>query len=257
MTFDVNEFQVGQPITFNFEELKSELTEKVQHYKTLVYTDDQVADAKKDKANLNKLREAIETRRKEIKKECLKPYEDFEVKVKEIVAILDEPIGLIDKQVKEFESKKKEDKREQIELLWDEIDAPEWLGLSQIWDDKWLNATTSLKSIRESIENTITRIRNELSVIASLPHSEECEILYRECLDLAMATKESQRIAEIQKAVEASKMPTDNIPEPEELIEHYENDVKMTVRFEAELTVSEAKELKAWFKAHNIKIKQI
>ena len=41
-----------------YEELKQELTEKVSMYETMVYTDDQIKEAKADKANLNKLKKA-------------------------------------------------------------------------------------------------------------------------------------------------------------------------------------------------------
>ena len=94
----------------NFEELKNELTERTEKYKNLVYTDEQISLAKADRASLRKLVDALDSRRKEYKKHCLKPYEDFEKAVKTLTGIINEPIGLIDKQVKAFESLKKEEK---------------------------------------------------------------------------------------------------------------------------------------------------
>ena len=42
-----------------------------------------------DTANENeKLREALENKRKEVKRECMAPYTDFEAKVKELVLSL-------------------------------------------------------------------------------------------------------------------------------------------------------------------------
>ena len=43
----------------------------------------------------DKLREALETKRKEVKKECMAPYTDFEGKVKELVGLIDKPLSLI------------------------------------------------------------------------------------------------------------------------------------------------------------------
>ena len=54
MELRVNEVTIPEKISFNYEELKAELTEKVAFYETLVYTDDQVKDAKADRATLNK-----------------------------------------------------------------------------------------------------------------------------------------------------------------------------------------------------------
>lgn len=60
MELKMNEYQLPQNISFNFEELKAELTEKARLYETIVYTDDQIQEAKKDKANLNQAEEGTE-----------------------------------------------------------------------------------------------------------------------------------------------------------------------------------------------------
>ena len=46
MELKINEVQLPEQITFNYEELKQELTEKVSMYETLVYTDEQIKEAK-------------------------------------------------------------------------------------------------------------------------------------------------------------------------------------------------------------------
>ena len=63
-----------QIIDFNFEDMKSELSIKLKQYNALVVTEDSIKSAKDDKAQLNKLRTAIENKRKEIKNQCLAPY---------------------------------------------------------------------------------------------------------------------------------------------------------------------------------------
>lgn len=70
-------------IEWNHEEIKREVAERVRYYKNLAYTDDQIADAKKDRATLNKFVQELEATRKAVKKQCLAPYEDFEKKIKE------------------------------------------------------------------------------------------------------------------------------------------------------------------------------
>lgn len=44
MELRVNEVQIPENITFNYEELKQELTKKVSMYETMVYTDDQIKE---------------------------------------------------------------------------------------------------------------------------------------------------------------------------------------------------------------------
>ena len=101
-------------IDFNFEELKTQLASSLELYTGLVVTEDGIKSAKEDRAKLNKLREALETKRKEVKKECMAPYTDFEGKVKELVGLIDKPIAAIDGQLKGYEDKRRSEKREAV-----------------------------------------------------------------------------------------------------------------------------------------------
>lgn len=107
MELKMHDVQFPEVIEFNFTELKQEITEKAALYKNMVYTDETIKEAKADKATLNKFITALEDKRKEVKKQCLQPYEDFEKQIRELVAIVDEPVQLINEQVKAYEDKKK------------------------------------------------------------------------------------------------------------------------------------------------------
>ena len=100
-----------QAIEFNFDELKTELSARLEKYENLTYTEDAIKTAKEDRSNLNKFKEAIDKRRKEIKKLCLKPYEEFEKRIKELVFLVDKPVMAIDTQIKNFELQKAEAKK--------------------------------------------------------------------------------------------------------------------------------------------------
>ena len=106
---------IPQAIEFNYDELKKQLPERLAYYKNLVVTEDSIKSAKADKATLNKLRTAFEEARKEVKRDCLRPYEDFNSKESELVGMIDEAIQSIDGQVKNFDGQKKEAKKQQIE----------------------------------------------------------------------------------------------------------------------------------------------
>ena len=114
MELRIEELSFPQAIEFNFEELKAEITAKSALYANMVYTDETIKEAKADKAALNKFIKALEDKRKEVKKECLQPYEAFEKQMKELVAIINEPVRLIDGQVKTYEEKVKAEKLEKI-----------------------------------------------------------------------------------------------------------------------------------------------
>ena len=251
MQLQISDYSLPQAISFNYEEIKQELTAKVEMYKTLVYTEDQVSSAKKDRANLNAFKKSLNDERIRLEKEYLEPFNDFKNKVNELIKIVDEPVAIIDKQVKGFEEEKKNAKRKDIEELWASKTKPDWLKLEQIWDDKWLNVSVTMKQVDTAIANELSRIDSEIGVIQSLPHADEALILYRESLSISLANAESERIAKIQKAVEESKV-SEVIEEHEEISEE-----RMTVSFQCTMTVSQAKALKNFFIQNNIEFKQI
>lgn len=200
-------------ITFNHEELKNEIAAKMQDYKTLVFTEETIKDAKVDRANLRKLKDAIEDERKRIKKLCNEPYLAFEKKVKEITSLIDEPIQIIDAQIKEVEEKKKAEKREQIEEIFNQYDFGFELPLEKIFSDKWLNASTSLKSITDEIEAYWHDIKQDLETLGNLPEfgfeAQEC---YKDTLNMNSAIALAKRMAEVQKAKEEAEKKKEEIP---------------------------------------------
>lgn len=193
-------------IEWNHEEIKAEVAEKVEYYKTLVYTDDQVKDAKSDRAKLNAFVKALEDKRKEVKKKCLEPYEKFEKEMKEIISIVNEPIALIDTQIKGYEDEKKKKKYDAILSAWTEIEAPEGITLEKIYNPKWLNASVSLKKAVEEMTAKVEEIRNNLATLEKLPEfGFESKTVYLETLDMNRALSEGQRLAEIQRQKEEYK----------------------------------------------------
>lgn len=187
-------------IQWNNEELKAEISKKMQEYKTLVFTEEEIKDAKKDRANLNKLKNAFEDERKRIKKLCMDPYNRFESQVKEITSLIEEPIRLIDSQIKEVEQQKKEQKRKEVEELFGSIGFQLFVTLDKIWDEKWLNATVSLSKIEEQMKSRMYQIGEDVATIQRLPEfSFEAMEVYKSTLNLSLAIQEGQRLSDIQK----------------------------------------------------------
>lgn len=279
MQLRVNEVEIPKKIDFNYTELKQELTEKVQMYETLVYTDDQIKQAKTDKANLNKLKKALNDERIRREREYMAPFNEFKAQINEIIGIIDKPIAIIDKQVKEAEEQKKLEKAHAIEELFEEMSKPEWVKLNAIYNSKWLNATSSMKSIREEIESRLEQINNDLATLSNLPEfGFEATEVYKSTLDINRAVNEGKRLAEIQKRkeeqerlkAEAEARAQEEKPKTEEIGSKVEEnveieDVKTTneinnaqwVSFSARLTIAQARELKEFFDSRNIEFKAI
>ena len=190
----------AKEIQWNNEELKAEIAAKMTEYEGLVFTEDTIKDAKKDRATLNKLKTAFEDERKRIKKAYMDPYNKFESQVKEVVALIERPIGLIDSQIKEVEENKKLQKKKDIEELFRGIGFQSFVTLDKIFDNKWLNATVSMTSIETQMKERIFQIGSDIHAINQLPEfSFEAMETYKETLDLGRAISEGQKLADIQK----------------------------------------------------------
>lgn len=192
-------------IQFNFEELKENLSNMMELYKDAKFSEDTTVAAKKEVATLRKIKKALDTRRIEIKKEYMQPYDDFEIKVKELKCLIDEPIELIDKQVKAFEKKKKEEKRESIEEMYKDLigNMQEYLPLTKIYNNKWENASVSMKSIQEEMDQAISSTTMAVQTIQGMNSDVTDKALeqYKQDLSLANAisyiNKHEQMKAEI------------------------------------------------------------
>ena len=112
--FNPTQAQPLPEISWNYAELKQQLEAGLANYKGLAYGDDQIGGAKKDRARLNKLADAIDSKRKEMKALYLRPYESFEAQAKELVGMVKAAVKEIDDQVKDYEATRKEEKRQSI-----------------------------------------------------------------------------------------------------------------------------------------------
>lgn len=187
-------------IDFNFEEIKTDLTGKLGYYNSLVVTEDSIKGAKADKSLLNNLKEAIENKRKEVKKQCLKPYEDFEKKCKELVSLIDEPVKAIDTQIKAFDEIKQNEKYAEITAYYNENigELLEIVPLDKIVNAKWKNVTMPLDTIRNELGDKIFKIRNDLKIIVAFGSEFELNIKdkYLQSYDMSAALAEKNRLEE-------------------------------------------------------------
>lgn len=214
---------IPQAIVFNFDELKKELAEKITPYKSLAVTEDDLKGAKSDKANLNKLKKALNDKRIEVKKEYMQPLEVFEGQVKELVSIVDEGIVNIDSQVKAFENKQQEDKLKEIAAFYVEEfeDLVDILPLERIIPDKWRNKSCKMSDIQQEIRDKAFKFKNDINVIKAMKL--ECEDMmldaYVKTLDMSAALQEKHDFEARQEALKKSEKQeaenADNVPSTE------------------------------------------
>lgn len=276
MELKVNESQLPQPITFNYEELKTAIAEKAELYAHVVYTDETIKEAKADKASLNKLKKVLNDERIRREKEYMKPFNEFKAQVNEIIAIIDKPVQLIDSQIKDYQERQKTEKSNEIENLIQAYAFPPQLRLELIWNPKWLNASFSMNQIKAEVEQKLEDITSDLAMIDKLEKfSFEARERYFETLDLRAALDTANRLAESerrkaeyeaerQRVAEAKKLTVDSTKMVEIPIDNKvtENSAEAKykaqwIAFKAYLTIPQAKELKAFCESRGIELKSI
>ncbi len=167
MELKVEEIKSLAPIQFNYEDIKKWVTEKAKEYKSVVYTEETITAAKSDRATLNKVAKAINDEKIRIKKEVLKPFEDFENKCKELQGIITDASSSIDAQVKAFEEKEQNEKKEQIKALFDIYigDYKDLILFDLIFNPRWLNKTYTMKKIEEEINHLVVKTSDDMKVL--------------------------------------------------------------------------------------------
>ena len=196
-------------IQWNNEELKAEIAEKMQEYTSLAFTEDTIKEAKADRAKLNKLRTAFEDERKRIKKLCMAPYDAFEKQVKELIALIDEPIRLIDGQIKEVEERRKVEKKGEILEFYESVigSLKGILPFDRVFHQEYLNVSKSMKSIKEEIQALIDRVNSDLDTIEGFGSKHELQIkdVYLKTLNLSVAMQEKARLEEVERQLAERK----------------------------------------------------
>ena len=276
MELQIHDYTLPAPISFNFEELKTELTDRVSAYKTIAYTAETIKEAKTDRSQLNKLKKSLNDERIRLEKEWLSPFQTFKEQISELVGIVDEAVSAVDKQVKDYEDLQKKDKQEAVEALFQAVVVPEipWLGINQVWNEKWLNVTYKTGQIEKDFAEIVARIKSDMEMLGRLPeYSFEAQEMYKQTLNVNDALWQADHLKQMaeakRQAEEAATINRDNADEPEQMrVEEFvlnpvepntaaSEPQKVTLRFEIEVTMDEAMKLKHFFKTQGIAFRQI
>lgn len=272
MELKINEIAIPDQITWNFEELKTELAEKVREYEITIYSEDQIKEAKAGRAALNKLRKALNDERIRREKEYMKPFAEFKSQVAEVISIIDKPVFLIDQQIKDYEQRRRQEKEEEIRGLLKTYKIPYGIDPERLFDGSWLNASVSMRNIKLEIQDLINNIMDDIKTLEDLPEDKSLAIsAYVESLNLRTALQRVRdkqdrraRLEKIRQELEAAaakeeqeKKDQKEAPVPEVYFPEKQPDPTATVNghwieFKAFLTVFQAAELKEFFTSRGI-----
>ena len=219
LTLQVKELSLGK-LTTNAQIILATVKEKLAGYKAENYSESNIGDAKKDKADLNNAAKKLNDERLALERKWMTPFEDFKAVVTETVNAIKQASSQIDAVVKEVEQREKDEKKSRIVAMFDKTGC-QLFTLDQIFRQDWLNKGTKEKDIEADINFAIDKVKSELAILDRI-NEPEAKAYYLSTLNLdqALATADRikanrERLAKIEAEKAAPIVQPEPIPEPE------------------------------------------
>lgn len=185
--FDLKVTATPLVINWDADALNAALDAVLAQYRDIDVTADNIPAIKTEMAGLNKLRDRLDTARKDIARHIKQPVDEFESGVKGMLARITEVRGVLDAQVKTLEEQDRNSRRAAVQLMIDA--AKDKAGLPDLdipINDRWLNKTARTSATQAEIENLIFKARQEQEAAAQ-----------RECAQADRATLVGETIKNV------------------------------------------------------------
>ena len=192
------------PIEWNYEQAKAAMMKLVEPYKSVIVTEDAVSVAKSDLARLRRYQKIINDCKIKKKKEYEAPYKAFEAQVKDVLSVIDTGISNIDRQVKDFDERRKELKRQDIAAYWQTVIGNIPVKLDSVLNPKWLNASVKLEQVKTEIDAFIKKINVDIETVEMMNSPFETELMHTlfTSLDIAAVLRHKQALESLSKQIE-------------------------------------------------------
>lgn len=178
-----------------------------------VVTENNYKDAKKDRADLNKLVKQVSDARKSFENKAFDKWKTDKNKImdfeKEVKGYSEE----LAKGMEVFDEKEREEKRLQIFEAWEHLleeRNSDFYDLTPKFNEKWLNKTTSAKSIEDDLKAIHDKITQDLGFMSTFLPTDEIEAeqvkeAYFKEYDLTFAKMKADELKRVRESVEQRK----------------------------------------------------
>lgn len=248
-------------------QIRSIVKEKMKVYECITYTEDDIKEAKADRAMINKSSKALNDTRIELEKIYMQPFNKFKDVVKDTCDMLDLTSNNIDLQIKKFEQEEKYAKMKQIRDYFDENN--EYLvNFDRCFKSNWLNKNKGIAVVKAEINEVFELVEADFDKLKEHFYSEPCYTAiidrYQNTLDYNNAYHYG--VSLVNKALEAtteqnSPQMTNTQPPQQQPLKQPENkpqSEQVYVRaFKVKVTREQAFALADFMKANNIEFEGI
>ena len=200
----VSEKTLGS-LTTNAKQIRDMVRDSLPKYDISNYTDDNIDQAKKDKASLNNASKALNAKRLEIEKEFMKPFGEFKEVVNETVQLISQCSAKIDAVVKQNEQIYKDKKKESITAYFDNNNA-NLVDFKKIFKEAWLNKSVSMKAVCTDIDLILKNIDQDIETLRTF--GVDFDVLrtyYMDTLNITNTVQYANRLKEQRERAKAAE----------------------------------------------------
>lgn len=180
----------------DYEMLKEQAEEVASYISQVEVTEDNVKEAKKLLATVNKSVSRLNKQRISIKQEIMSPYELFAAQVREIEKIVKDADEIVRNQVRELEEREREKKKELLEEIWNNriqmYDNAKLVHFKDWLQSKHLNKSESLTKVESEMVEFLESVESNVSTILNMDSAEDILVEYTKSLDLGESIKKTQ-----------------------------------------------------------------
>lgn len=221
---------VPATITANFDALEARVRDLVSDYEGAEYdlTDaGAIRDARRHRTYLNGVFKEIDERRKAVKREYMRPYDEFDKRAREVAQIAKSASDGIKTQLDEAEENRKAEKLAALKEHYEDFAgllAPV-VPYERLHDPKWLNKGCAMATAESELDAKVEKLATDWESLKSAFGGTDCyDVAERELfstLDLGLAIAAAQtakaqaeRIAALKQAMGRAVEP-EPVPAPE------------------------------------------
>ena len=175
-------------------------------FKGIIVSEDNLDEAPKWRAELNKKAKRISDFRIAFEKDFKKRIEKSTSQLKELASFYADASNNIDVQVKEFDEKRKQEKNAAIGKIYAEniADMERFLPLEKIYNDKWTNKGYTLDAITKEIKAQVDSVQDGVKTIQMLGTKYESQMIsaFLEAYNMNDALKKKAELEKIDAEME-------------------------------------------------------
>lgn len=204
LTLQVTEQTLGRLVT-NAKDIRALVEANIGRYDAANYSEDNIADAKHDKAMLNAAAKVLNDRRVAMEREWMKPFAEFKDEVAATVKAIKGASDKIDGVVREVEDRAREEKRAEIQAYFDGKEYGVYVALDRIFDARWLNKSSRMEHVRQEMDGKVADIRHGLETIEALEadkdETDALKVHFMQTLDIHETLRWRKERKELQERI--------------------------------------------------------